>query len=159
MRTLTPGPFPLPGDLAGSPLLTSSRCHQIRPGLRATPSPPCWRGASRAIRPRRAAILSRHFSRLDRQIVLVDALGALNAGPDSTDELQVALEAVLRIFPARRRKLARSALGRGAWTNCYLPPRRPTICTTPAMIASKPRSALLPIARLIRAIVPGRLSE
>jgi predicted YcjX-like family ATPase len=39
-----------------------------------------------------------HFARLDRQIVLVDALGAVNAGPAAIADLQRTLEAVLACF-------------------------------------------------------------
>ena len=36
-----------------------------------------------------------HFARLDRQIVLVDALAALNAGPDAVHDLEAALAGIL----------------------------------------------------------------
>ena len=39
-----------------------------------------------------------HFSRLDRQIVLVDVLGALNGGTEATLELERAMASVLRAF-------------------------------------------------------------
>jgi predicted YcjX-like family ATPase len=39
-----------------------------------------------------------HFARLDRQIVLVDALGALNAGAPALARLESTLEQVLRAF-------------------------------------------------------------
>jgi predicted YcjX-like family ATPase len=39
-----------------------------------------------------------HFSRLDRQIVLVDVLGPLNEGNEAVADLQRALDAVLRVF-------------------------------------------------------------
>ncbi|MEO1102591.1 MAG: YcjX family protein, partial [Pseudomonadota bacterium] len=39
-----------------------------------------------------------HFARLDRQIVLVDVLTALNGGPEALGELQRALTAVLGCF-------------------------------------------------------------
>jgi uncharacterized protein len=39
-----------------------------------------------------------HFARLDRQIVLVDALSAVNAGPEALLDLQATMEAVLRCF-------------------------------------------------------------
>ena len=46
-----------------------------------------------------------HFARLDRQIVLVDALAALNAGPDAVRDLERALAVDPRLLP-RRPKLA-----------------------------------------------------
>jgi hypothetical protein len=43
-----------------------------------------------------------HFSRLDRQIVLVDALGALNSGPAALRDLENALTEVMVAFRAGR---------------------------------------------------------
>ncbi len=43
-----------------------------------------------------------HFARLDRQIVLVDALTALNSGPAAVRDLENALTDVLRAFRAGR---------------------------------------------------------
>jgi hypothetical protein len=43
-----------------------------------------------------------HFARLDRQIVLVDALTALNSGPAALHDLESALSDVLRAFRAGR---------------------------------------------------------
>jgi predicted YcjX-like family ATPase len=39
-----------------------------------------------------------HFARLDRQIVLVDALAALNAGPEAVRDLERALADILKCF-------------------------------------------------------------
>ncbi len=46
-----------------------------------------------------------HFARLDRQIVLVDALAALNAGPAAMRDLETALTDVLAAFRAGRSNL------------------------------------------------------
>jgi predicted YcjX-like family ATPase len=46
-----------------------------------------------------------HFARLDRQIVLVDALRAFNAGPDAVRDLEDALAAILGCFRVGRRTL------------------------------------------------------
>jgi predicted YcjX-like family ATPase len=43
-----------------------------------------------------------HFARLDRQIVLVDALAALNAGPAAIRDLEVAITDVLTAFRVGR---------------------------------------------------------
>ena len=43
-----------------------------------------------------------HFARLDRQIVLVDALAAFNAGPDAVKDLESALAAILGSFRTGR---------------------------------------------------------
>ncbi|MBI1384578.1 MAG: YcjX family protein [Rhizobiales bacterium] len=54
-----------------------------------------------------------HFSRLDRQIVLVDVLKALNAGPDAIEDLE---RAVSSILPAFRQ-------GSGNWLTRLFSPR------------------------------------
>jgi predicted YcjX-like family ATPase len=46
-----------------------------------------------------------HFSRLDRQIVLVDVLSTLNAGPDALRDLESALASILDCFNPGRRSL------------------------------------------------------
>jgi predicted YcjX-like family ATPase len=43
-----------------------------------------------------------HFSRLDRQIVLVDALTAFNAGPEALHDLEAALAGILECFRVGR---------------------------------------------------------
>ena len=99
LSTLPPGRFLLPGDLEGSPALTFA------------PLPPSPRGTrhdslhamlenryeaykDRVVRP----FFRDHFARLDRQIVLVDTLRALNAGPAAVADLETALTAVLGCF-------------------------------------------------------------
>ena len=52
-----------------------------------------------------------HFARLDRQIVLVDALAAFNAGPDAVKDLEGALAAILASFRTGRTSIV-SALFR-----------------------------------------------
>ena len=98
--TLGPGRFLMPGDLEGSPLLTFAPL-DIKSGSAIT------KGSLAAMMERRyesykekvvEPFFRDHFSRLDRQIVLVDALGAINAGPEAVEELTVALEACLAAF-------------------------------------------------------------
>jgi predicted YcjX-like family ATPase len=95
-----PGRFLLPGDLAGSPLLTFFP-------LPAGPSGTYLRGSLGAMLARRfesykahvvKPFFRDHFARLDRQIVLVDALSAVDAGPAAVADLQRTLEAVLACF-------------------------------------------------------------
>jgi predicted YcjX-like family ATPase len=95
-----PGRFLLPGDLAGSPLLT------FFPLLPSSPSGYA-RGSLGAMLARRyesykahvvKPFFRDHFASLDRQIVLVDALSALNAGPEAVADLEQALAAVLACF-------------------------------------------------------------
>jgi predicted YcjX-like family ATPase len=95
-----PGRFLLPGDLAGSPLLTFFP-------LPPTGEAPYRRGSLGAMLARRfesykahvvKPFFRDHFARLDRQIVLVDALSAVNAGPRALGDLQRTLEGVLKCF-------------------------------------------------------------
>ncbi|WP_112321192.1 YcjX family protein [Oceanibium sediminis] len=92
-----PGRFLMPGDLEGSPALTFA------------PLPPAKAGGGslHAAFARRFEAYKRivvkpfyrdHFARLDRQIVLVDALGAINAGPRAVEDLRVALSDILLSF-------------------------------------------------------------
>ncbi|MCL4768180.1 MAG: YcjX family protein [Hyphomicrobiaceae bacterium] len=109
LSTLGPGRFLLPGDLAGSPLLTF-----VPLAMPAGWTPP--RNSLAAMMARRfesykahvvKPFFRDHFSRLDRQIVLVDVLAALNAGAAAVEDLSRALEASLRAFrPGARSWLA-----------------------------------------------------
>ena len=44
-----------------------------------------------------------HFARLDRQIVLVDALAAFNAGPEALHDLEGAFKSLLDCFEIGRK--------------------------------------------------------
>jgi predicted YcjX-like family ATPase len=104
LSTLPPGRFLMPGDLAGSPALTFA------------PIP--LDGDAAIVSGSLAAMMARryeaykdhvakpffrdHFARLDRQIVLVDALSALNSGPAAVRDLENALTEVMRAFRAGR---------------------------------------------------------
>lgn len=113
MRLLPPGRFLMPGDLAGSPALTFAPLEML--GERPPPA-----GSIGAMMERRyeaykdvvvRPFYREHFARLDRQIVLVDALAAFNAGPDAVKDLEGALAAILGSFRTGRATLA-SALFR-----------------------------------------------
>jgi predicted YcjX-like family ATPase len=54
-----------------------------------------------------------HFARIDRQVVLVDALGAIHAGPRAVDDLRMAMTDILSAFrPGRNAFLTQLLLGR-----------------------------------------------
>jgi hypothetical protein len=104
MRLLPPGRFLMPGDLAGSPALTFAP-------LELSGAEPAQPGSLRGMMERRyeaykdvvvRPFYREHFARLDRQIVLVDALAAFNAGPDSVRDLEGALAAILASFRTGR---------------------------------------------------------
>lgn len=104
-----PGRFLMPGDLEGSPALTFA---PIEP-----PSGEVGRDSLFAMMERRyeaykahvvRPFFRDHFARLDRQIVLVDVLAALNAGPEAVRALQTSLEEILGCFrPGRLSWLTR----------------------------------------------------
>jgi uncharacterized protein len=100
LSTLPPGRFLMPGDLEGSPALTFAPLpltegFEIAPGSMAAMMERRYESyKSHVVRP----FFRDHFARLDRQIVLVDALAALNSGPAALRDLQNALNEVLGAF-------------------------------------------------------------
>ncbi len=107
----TPGRFLLPGDMAGSPALTFA------------PLPPGGgKGSLGAEFTRRFEAYKRevvrpffraHFARIDRQVVLVDALGAIHAGPRALEDLRTTMADILGAFrPGRNAFLSEIFRGR-----------------------------------------------
>ncbi|SEK20214.1 YcjX family protein [Pacificibacter marinus] len=93
----SPGRFLLPGELDGSPVLTFA------------PLPPsaAKRGSLAREFERRFEAYKRevvkpffrdHFAKIDRQVVLVDALGAIHAGPKAVEDLRRTLSDILSAF-------------------------------------------------------------
>ena len=109
-----PGRFLLPGDLDGSPALTFAPLPEPAAKPRS--------GSLHADFARRFEAYKRivvkpffrdHFSRIDRQIVLVDALGAINAGPRAVEDLRLAMADILQAFrPGPNAWLAPLLLGK-----------------------------------------------
>ncbi|WP_431310976.1 YcjX family protein [Methylobacterium nigriterrae] len=96
VATTPPGRFLMPGDLAGSPALTFAPLD----GLPETPAPGSLAGLmERRFEAYKAKVVEPffrdHFQRVDRQIVLVDVLAAVDAGPAALAELEEALDSVL----------------------------------------------------------------
>ena len=85
MSLLPPGRFLMPGDLAGSPALTFAPLDVPADGT--APDGSLWAMMERRYEAYKDVVVRPffrdHFARLDRQIVLVDALAAFNAGPGS----------------------------------------------------------------------------
>lgn len=107
LSTLPPGRFLMPGDLEGSPALTFAPL----PGLAETRARP---GSLHAMMERRyeaykthvvKPFFREHIARLDRQIVLIDALQALNAGPAAVADLERAVTEILACFRPGRGNL------------------------------------------------------
>lgn len=115
LSTVGPGRFLLPGDHEGSPLLAFAPLDlapdaSIAPGSLAAMMARRYESyRTKLVRP----FFQDHFSRLDRQIVLVDALAALNRGAHAIDDLSHALEAALVAFRP----------GARGWLSAFLPAR------------------------------------
>lgn len=108
----SPGRFLLPGDLAGSPVLTFAPL----PG-KSFPRGSLGREFERRFESYKRKIVQPffrdHFAKIDRQIVLVDVLGAIHAGPAALDDLRGAMARILGSFrPGRNAFLTRIFQGR-----------------------------------------------
>ncbi|MCG6904417.1 MAG: YcjX family protein [Rhodobacter sp.] len=109
----TPGRFLLPGELEGSPALTFAPL-----GKPASPSRrSLWREMERRFEAYKSRVVKPffrdHFARIDRQIVLVDALGAIHAGPPAVEDLRRAMGDILAAFrPGRNAFLTRLLFGK-----------------------------------------------
>ncbi len=99
LSSLPPGRFLLPGDLEGSPALTFA---PLPPPSGAVRSNSLYARLERRYEAYKAIVVRPffrdHFARLDRQIVLVDTLRALNAGPAAVADLESALTDILAAF-------------------------------------------------------------
>ena len=100
MSLLPPGRFLMPGNLAGSPALTFSPLNVPLEGT--APDGSLWAMMRRRYEAYKSIVVRPffrdHFSRLDRQIVLVDALAAFNAGPAALHDLEAALAGIMDCF-------------------------------------------------------------
>jgi len=109
LSTLPPGRFLMPGDMEGSPALTFAPLEA--PATDRPDRDSLWSLMDRRYEAYKTHVVRpffrNHFARLDRQIVLVDALNALNAGRDALQDLETALTEILRCFrPGRSSWLA-----------------------------------------------------
>ncbi|WP_298849834.1 YcjX family protein [uncultured Ruegeria sp.] len=109
----TPGRFLLPGDLAGSPVLTFAPLVASGPSRRRT----LQREMERRYEAYKAQVVKPffrdHFSRIDRQVVLVDALGAIHKGPQAVEDMRRAMADILSAFrPGRNAWLSQLLLGK-----------------------------------------------
>ncbi len=94
----TPGRFILPGEMAGSPALTFAPL----PKPAVTPRGCLWREMERRFEAYKAKVVKpffrAYFSKIDRQVVLVDVLEAINAGPAALEDLRRAMADILSAF-------------------------------------------------------------
>jgi predicted YcjX-like family ATPase len=115
LSLLPPGRFLMPGDLAGSPALTFAPLDFEAGGV--GPDGSLWAMMRRRYESYKDVVVRPffhdHFARLDRQIVLVDVLAALNAGPAAVRDLERALGSILGCFE----------IGRRTWLSTLFAPR------------------------------------
>ena len=116
LSLLQPGRFLMPGDLAGSPALTFAPL-PLNPG-QALKHGSLAAGMAKRFEDYKHLIVWRffkeHFARIDRQLVLVDLLGAAEGGHVAVSELQDAMVSVLKAFKP----------GQNAWLGPLLHGRR-----------------------------------
>jgi predicted YcjX-like family ATPase len=107
LSTLPPGRFLMPGDLAGSPALTFAPL--VLDPAKTYASASLAGMMERRYEAYKAHVVRPffrdHFARLDRQIVLVDTLAALNAGPAAVRDLETALAEILQAFRSGRNSM------------------------------------------------------
>jgi predicted YcjX-like family ATPase len=100
MSLLPPGRFLMPGNLAGSPALTFAPLDLPDDGT--APEGSLWAMMVRRYEAYKDVVVRPffrdHFARLDRQVVLVDALSAFNSGPEALHDLEAALAGILDCF-------------------------------------------------------------
>ncbi len=110
LSLLPPGRFLMPGNLAGSPALTFAPLDLPADGT--APEGSLWAMMIRRYEAYKDLVVRPffrdHFSRLDRQVVLVDALAAFNSGPEALHDLEAALAGILDCFRIGRSTLLSS---------------------------------------------------
>ena len=110
---LTPGRFLMPGDLEDSPALTFA---PLPDSLYDRDRTSLWAMMERRFEAYKSSIVlpfyRDHFARLDRQIVLIDLLAALNEGPETMAELEDTITEILRSFRPGSRFWLRNLVSR-----------------------------------------------
>lgn len=109
---LQPGRFLLPGELEGAPVLQFFPLPALnapKETLDTLPNTSIYATLAARFRYYQQQVVRpfyrEHFRRFDRQIVLVDVLGALNAGPERFEDLSRALRQLMQSFNYGKRSL------------------------------------------------------
>lgn len=106
-----PGRFLMPGDLTGSPALTFAPLPAGK-----SPRGSLYRAFERRFESYKSKVIKPffrdHFSRIDRQIVLVDVLGAIHGGPRTVEDLRGAMADVLTCFRPGKNSWLSTILGK-----------------------------------------------
>jgi uncharacterized protein len=114
LSTLPPGRFLMPGDLEGSPALTFAPLDAK--DAASFPRGSLWSLMERRYEAYKSYVVRPffrdHFSRLDRQIVLIDVLAALNGGHAAVMDLERAMTEILECYRTGANSL---------WSNLFAP--------------------------------------
>ncbi|MEM8572442.1 MAG: YcjX family protein [Pseudomonadota bacterium] len=112
LSSVAPGRFLMPGDLEGSPALTFSPL----PKPRQVSSRSLWKSFEARFESYKRVVVDpffrNHFSKLDRQIVLIDALGAISDGPPAVEDLRTTMAEILSCFRPGQNSWLAPLLGR-----------------------------------------------
>ncbi|MEP2783749.1 MAG: YcjX family protein [Pseudoruegeria sp.] len=108
----SPGRFLLPGALEGSPVLTFAPLSEISKAPRGS----LWREMERRYEAYKSRVVKpffrEHFARIDRQVVLVDVLGAIHRGPQAVENMRESMGDILNAFrPGKNSFLSRLLVG------------------------------------------------
>ena len=138
LSTLPPGRFLMPGNLEGSPALTFA---PLALGEDATiASGSLWAMMARRYEAYKAHVVRPffrdHFARLDRQIVLVDALAAFNSGPAALRDLELRWPGSCAPSASAAPRCSPRSSARASTASCS-PRPRPIICIIRATIGSR----------------------
>ena len=110
---LTPGRFLMPGELQDSPALTFA---PLPASLYSKDRKSLWAMMEQRFETYKSSIVipfyRDHFARLDRQVVLIDLLAALNEGPETLKELEETITEILRAFRPGSRFWLRNLVSR-----------------------------------------------
>jgi predicted YcjX-like family ATPase len=136
ISTLPPGRFLMPGDLAGSPALTFAPLDAGGNG--SFPRGSLWTMMERRYEAYKSHVVRPffrdHFARLDRQIVLIDVLTALNGGQPAVADLERAMTEILECFGPGQQLVVEPFV---ASTASCSPPPRPIISIIRVMTGSR----------------------
>jgi len=114
LSSLSPGRFLMPGDLEGSPLLAFApldvtQDQQFAPRTLGALMERRYNSyVAHVVKP----FFFGHFARLNRQIVLVDVMSALNAGEAAMNDLRMALADVMGAFRLGANTITTNLFGR-----------------------------------------------
>ncbi|MEF2072770.1 YcjX family protein [Consotaella aegiceratis] len=151
LSTLPPGRFLMPGDLEGSPALTFAPL-LLEPGKRY-PKNSLAGVLERRYEAYKSIVVKpffrEHFARLDRQILLVDVMQAINAGPEAVCDLENALADILTCFRP----------GRASWLGSLLSRRIDRILIAATKADHLHREAHPRLEAIVRRLVDGAITR